>query len=174
MSSPTERVPLGADWDANAGDLRIQLALLLFRTCHRLRTSGGPRPVRLVAKLFTIVYLVVVEWTWGIEIPWSTRIGAGLRIFHGTGIVVNDQARIGRSVVLRQGVCLGSRSDGGPSPVLEDGVHVGAGAIILGGVVVGAGARIGAGAVVIADVPPGAVAVGNPARILEPRRVDGA
>ena len=174
MSGPSDRVPLGADWDANAGDLRIQLALLLFRACHRLRTADGPAPVRLVAKGLCFVYLVVVEWTWGIEIPWSTPVGAGLRIFHGTGIVVNDESRIGRSVVLHQGVCLGARSGGGPCPVLEDGVHVGAAAMVLGGVVVGAGARIGAGSVVIADVPPGAVVVGNPARILEPRRVDGA
>ena len=128
--------------------------------------------MKLAAKVLCLVYLVVVEWTWGIEIPWSTRIGAGLRIFHGTGIVVNDQSRIGRSVVLHQGVCLGAQTGGGPCPVLQDGVHVGAAAMILGGVVVGTGARIGAGAVVIADVPPGAVAVGNPARILESRRVD--
>jgi serine acetyltransferase len=40
------------------------------------------------------------------------------------------------------------------------------GVIIIGPVEVGPGARIGAGAVVINDVPAGAVAVGNPARLV--------
>ncbi len=47
-------------------------------------------------------------------------------------------------------------------------MDVGAGAVILGGITVGDGAAIGANAVVVKDVPPGALAVGVPARIIEP------
>jgi serine O-acetyltransferase len=55
----------------------------------------------------------------------------------------------------------------GPVPVLEDDVELGAYAQILGGVRIGRGARIGAMSVVLCDVPPGATAVGVPARIVE-------
>jgi len=49
--------------------------------------------------------------------------------------------------------------------VIEDDVWIGIGAIILKGVRVGRGARIGAGAVLTSDVPPGAMVIGNPARV---------
>ncbi|MFZ5541119.1 MAG: serine O-acetyltransferase, partial [Pseudomonadota bacterium] len=42
-----------------------------------------------------------------------------------------------------------------------------AGAKVLGGFTVGDGARIGSNAVVLKEVPPGATAVGIPARILQ-------
>jgi serine O-acetyltransferase len=45
-------------------------------------------------------------------------------------------------------------------------VIVGANSQVLGGFTVGDGARIGSGAVVVKPVPPGATAVGNPARII--------
>ncbi|WP_374953640.1 serine O-acetyltransferase [Arthrobacter sp. Y81] len=113
-----------------------------------------------------LVYLVIVEWTWGIEIPWTTEVGSRLRIFHGTGIVVNGGAKLGNDVTLHQGVCIGARSSEGGSPIIGNGVHLGAGSMILGAISVGDNGRIGAGAVVLADVPPGKAAVGNPARIL--------
>ncbi len=47
---------------------------------------------------------------------------------------------------------------------IDDDAHIGIGAIILKGVRIGAGARVAAGAVVTSDVPPGATAIGNPAR----------
>jgi len=45
-------------------------------------------------------------------------------------------------------------------------VWLGAGATVLGGVVLGDGCVIGAGAVVTRDLPPGAIAVGIPARVV--------
>ena len=67
------------------------------------------------------------------------------------------------------GVTIGDRVAGGPVPVIEDDVEIGAYAQILGGVRIGRGARVGAMSVVLQDVPPGATAVGNPARILPAR-----
>lgn len=153
------------DWRVNRGDLRIQVVLVLFRLCHQLRLPGSRCPV-MVARIVCLVYLVVVEWSWGIELPWATVVGPGLAIYHGTGLVVNGETRLGSSVELRQNVCIGARYSGGPSPIIEDGVSIGAGAIVLGGITIGRGARIGAGAVVLGDVPAGCAAVGNPARIV--------
>lgn len=153
------------DWEVNRGDIRVQLALLMFRTARRLRMSNN-RAVSMLGRLFCGVYLVIVEWTWGIELPWATSVGQRLRIFHGTGIVVHAHALLGEDVILRQGVCVGERQMQGGCPVIGDGVEFGVGAMVLGNCSVGDGARIGAGAVVLKDVPPGSAVVGNPARIL--------
>jgi serine O-acetyltransferase len=90
-----------------------------------------------------------------------------LRIWHFGNIFVNPDSVLGANCTLRQGVTIGNRVEGGPSPVLGDDVEVGAYAQILGGIKVGRGAKVGAMSVVLVDVPDGATAVGNPARIIE-------
>lgn len=140
--------------------------MLLFRTARHFRTGSGLAS-RIFGKPASLLYLVVVEWTWGIELPWATSVGQRLRIFHGTGIVVNGNAVIGDDVTIRHGVCVGARTSEGGSPVIGSNVSLGAGSMVLGDVEVGDNAQIGAGAVVLRDVPAGRVAVGNPARILE-------
>jgi UDP-2-acetamido-3-amino-2,3-dideoxy-glucuronate N-acetyltransferase len=52
-------------------------------------------------------------------------------------------------------------------PHIEARARIGANATILPGVRIGGGALVGAGAVVTVDVPPGAVVVGNPARVIK-------
>jgi serine O-acetyltransferase len=90
-------------------------------------------------------------------------------IYHGMGIVIGETAEIGDDCTIYQGVTLGGTSlvkGAKRHPTLGRGVIVGAGAQVLGGFTVGDGARIGGNAVVVKEVPPGATAVGNPARIL--------
>jgi serine O-acetyltransferase len=108
----------------------------------------------------------LVETLTGISLPKEAQVGPGLRIWHFGGVFINPATRIGAGCTLRQGVTLGNRAEGGPSPVLEDGVDLGAYAQVLGGVRLGAGCKVGAMAVVLRDVPPGATAVGNPARLI--------
>jgi serine O-acetyltransferase len=104
----------------------------------------------------------------GIEIHPGARIGAGLFIDHGMGVVIGETAIVGDDVLLFHGVTLGGVDDrlGRRHPRLGDGVVVGAGAKILGPLDIGRGARIGAQAVVLADVPANATAVGIPARVI--------
>ena len=156
------------DWSVNRGDLRIQLALLLFRLARATRTSE--RIPALVARAICLGYLVVVEWTWGIELPWQTRVGPRLRIYHGTGVVVHAESVLGSDVILRQGVCIGERSPRGGTPRIEDGVELGANSMVLGACTVGPGATIAAGAIVTTDVPAGHTAVGPRSRLLPPRQ----
>jgi serine acetyltransferase len=153
---------IGQDWDANRGNPRSQLVMALFRL-----VGASPGPLRPVA---AALYQAVVVWGLGIELNHKAAVGAGLRIFHGVGLVVHESARIGAHCTLRQCTTLGERNGG--CPVLCDGVDVGANAVILGPVTIGAGAAIGAGAVVLVDVPPGAAAVGNPARVIEGKAGD--
>lgn len=114
----------------------------------------------------------VVETLTGISIPRSVEVGPGLKIWHFGNIFVHAGSVIGARCTLRQGVTIGNREDGGPAPVLEDDVELGAYAQVLGGITVGRGAKVGAMSVVLRDVPPGAVAVGVPARIIERSAAD--
>jgi serine O-acetyltransferase len=111
----------------------------------------------------------IARWLTGIEIHPGAVIGRRVFIDHGMGVVIGETAEVGDDSTLYQGVTLGGTSlvrGAKRHPTLGRGVIVGAGAKVLGGFTVGDGARIGSNAVVIKEVPPGATAVGNPARIL--------
>ena len=86
------------------------------------------------------------------------------------GVVIGETAEVGDECTIYQGVTLGgtSLSKGAKRhPTLGRGVIVSAGAKVLGGFTVGDGARVGSNAVLLQPVPPGATAVGIPARILQ-------
>ena len=108
----------------------------------------------------------------GIEIHPGATIGQRLVIDHGMGIVIGETAEIGDDCLLYQGVTLGGtgKDQGKRHPTLGNNVMVGSGARVLGPFKVGDNSRIAAGAVVLREVPPGATAVGVPARIV---RLDG-
>ena len=109
------------------------------------------------------------RWLTGIEIHPAAMIGRRFFIDHGMGVVIGETAQIGDDCTLYHGVTLGGTSwnKGKRHPTLGNGVVVGAGAKILGPVTIGNGAKVGSNAVVVKDVPPGATAVGIPARILD-------
>ena len=117
----------------------------------------------------------VVRWLTGIEIHPGARIGPGLFIDHGMGVVIGETAEVGRDVTLYHGVTLGgvSTEKGKRHPTLGDRVVVGAGAKVLGAITVGEGSRIGANAAVVRSVPPGSVAVGVPAHAARSERPSG-
>lgn len=141
-------------------------ALWLHRIAHAAWTSGFRWLARFVSnasRFFT-----------GIEIHPGAVIGRFVFIDHGMGVVIGETAEIGDGTTIYQGVTLGGTNLARGSkrhPTLGRNVIVGAGAKVLGGFTVGDGARIGSNAVVVKEVPPGATAVGNPARILH-RDVD--
>lgn len=155
------------DWEANRGNFRSQLVLAMFRLaqlCHRL-----PRPLRWLGWPYLALYHLAVSWELGIEIPASARIGPGLRLYHGTGLVIHKNAVMGKGCILRHNVTIGNRHHEDDVPTIGDEVEIGAQAILIGAIRIGNGARIGAGAVVLQDVPEGATAAGNPARIIAKR-----
>src|SRR5688500_8484236 len=139
-------------------------ALLSHRVAHALRGAGVPMAPRALA--------YVSRSLTGIEIHPSARVGDGLFIDHGMGVVIGETAEVGENVTMYQGVTLGGTgfATGKRHPTVEDNVTIGSGAKLLGPITIGHGAKIGANAVVIHDVPPNSTVVGNPGH---PVRVDG-
>jgi serine O-acetyltransferase len=114
----------------------------------------------------------------GIEIHPGARIGPGLFIDHGMGVVIGETTELGANVTLYQGVTLGGTSlkKEKRHPTLGQNVVVGAGAAILGAITVGDGSRIGGGSVVVNDVPRNSVVVGIPGKVIyrDGKRVDAS
>ncbi len=136
-------------------------AVIAYRWAHHLLKKGMPTCARIVsqiAKFFT-----------GIEIHPGAKIGKGLFIDHGMGVVIGETTVIGNNCTLYQGVTLGGtgKDRGKRHPSLGNNVTVGAGAKVLGPFRVGDNAKIAAGAVVLTEIPANATAVGVPARVVK-------
>ena len=139
-------------------------ALLSHRVSHALHEAGVPLLPRLLAYLTAAVT--------GVEIHPAARIGRGLFIDHGAGVVIGETAWVGDDVTIYQGVTLGGTgfARGKRHPTVGNEVMIGAGSALLGPIEIGERAKIGANSVVIHDVPPTSTVVGNPGH---PVRVDG-
>lgn len=150
------------DWRAN-GQLRIRIALVLFRFAQGLRSRLGRRnPIALAAAVLHHAWATLAV---GCELPVSATVGPRFTIWHGFGLVLNSGVVLGADVSVRHGVTIGDDGRSPGCPVIGDGVEIGTGASVLGAIRVGAGARIGAHALVVDDVPPGGRAVGQRAEI---------
>ncbi|MBQ9141649.1 MAG: serine O-acetyltransferase [Lachnospiraceae bacterium] len=105
----------------------------------------------------------------GIEIHPGAKIGKGLFIDHGHGVIIGETTIIGDNVTLYQGVTLGGtgKEHGKRHPTVEDNVMISAGAKVLGSFTIGANSKIGAGSVVLAPVPPNSTVVGVPGRVVK-------
>ena len=115
-----------------------------------------------------------VRNTYGIDLPYTVKLGRRVVIEHQHAIIIHGYCKIGDDCIIRQGVTLGNRYLDKPleSPQLGDRVNVGAGAKILGKVYLGDDVNIGANAVVLSDIPAGQTAVGIPAKIIKSRPVE--
>jgi serine O-acetyltransferase len=145
-------------------------ALAFHRVAHGLWTRGWVTSARFMSH--------VSRFLTGIEIHPAAKLGPGLFIDHGMGVVIGETAEVGQNVTLLQGVTLGGTSLKREKrhPTLGDNVVVGAGAKVIGGFKIGDGSRIGAGSVVVREVPPNSVVVGVPGRVTyrDGQRVTGA
>ena len=142
--------------------------LLLYQSIHVLifyRIAHGLYKI----KLFFLARLIsqLGRFFTGIEIHPGAKIGKGLFIDHGMGVVIGETAEIGDNVTIYHGVTLGEtgKDKGKRHPTIGNNVIIGCGAKILGPISIGDGAKIGANSVVLKNVPKGKTAVGIPAVI---------
>lgn len=133
-------------------------ALIAYRISHYLYIN----------KLFFLARLIsqISRFFTGIEIHPGAKIGRGLVIDHGMGVVIGETAEIGDNVLLYHGVTLGGtgKDKGKRHPTVGNNVVIGAGAKVLGPIYIGSNSKIGANSVVLNNVPEGATSVGIPAK----------
>ncbi len=135
-------------------------AILAYRVSHKLYLGKhyfSARAVSQLARFFT-----------GIEIHPGAKIGKGLFIDHGMGVVIGETAEIGDNCTIYQGVTLGGtgKDCGKRHPTLGNNVMVGAGAKVLGPIKINDNSKVAANAVVLKEVPHNSTAVGIPAKVV--------
>jgi len=127
----------------------------------------GYRPLRWFASKIYGLNLFIILITSGIRLNRETKIGKDLHLIHSGNIQIHPGTVIGDRCGIQQDVNLGTNMERIGAPIIGNDVYIGAGARILGPVTIGDRAIIAANSLVISNVPPGATAIGVPARIMK-------
>ncbi|MEA5010706.1 MAG: serine O-acetyltransferase [Angelakisella sp.] len=135
-------------------------AIMLHRPAHWLYTHKFYFLARFLSQF--------ARFLTGIEIHPGAKMGRGILIDHGSGVVIGETAEVGDGCTIYQGVTLGGtgKDQGKRHPTLGKNVLVGAGAKILGPFTVGDNCKIAAGAVLLTALEEGCTAVGVPAKVV--------
>ena len=135
----------------------------LAHTLFQWRIPVLPRLISHISRFLT-----------GIEVHPGAKIGEGLFIDHGMGVVIGETSEIGDNVTLHQGVTLGGTSHQRAKrhPTLGNNVMVGVGAQLIGNIAIGDNTKVGSGSVVVNSVPANATVVGVPGRVVAVRNPD--
>ncbi len=157
------------DWEVNSDRLDSQLIVAWFRLCQWGLSHWGR-----FGSVMTAVFNATTATFLHLEMSPRISVGPNLWLPHPHSISINYNAKIGANCMLRHRVTIGNTTGldkvETPSPVVGDNVEIAVGAVVAGDIKIGDHARIGANAVVTSDVPPGALAFGNPARVLQAER----
>ncbi len=138
---------------------------------HRIAHSCYKKNLFLLARIISHISRFLTQ----VEIHPGAKLGDGLFIDHGSGVVIGETAEIGENVTIFQGVTLGGsgKEKGKRHPTLGNNVVVSTGAKVLGSFRVGDNAKIGAGSVVLSEVPDNCTVVGVPGRVVAGHRPTG-
>ncbi len=136
-------------------------AILYYRVAHNLHNKGHYFLADFLSKR--------ARKKTGIEIHPAAKIGKGVFIDHGMGVVIGETAEVGDNCTIYQGVTLGGtgKDKGKRHPTIGANVTIGSGAKVLGPFTVGDNSKIAANAVVLNEIPPNSTCVGVPARIVK-------
>ena len=156
--------------------------LFLSRRCFRpvvtlhlcQYTAKFSWPLRILYVMSRILHRVVIS-ACAMDFNWKAKVGYGLCINHGWGMVVGYGVTIGNNVTLYQGVTLGRVMRVSPDgslaepvwPVIEDDVWIGPNVVIVGDVVIGKGSRIAANTFINKSVAPYSIVTTSPSRVVK-------
>jgi serine O-acetyltransferase len=164
---------LHEDWCTH--DRRLDEPGFVAVAVHRLGNARMDVRPRLLRAPLTAAYRLAatgVNWLWGIDLPYTVRLGRRVRLWHHGGMVLGARA-IGDDVHIRHGTTFGvlNRRELDGKPIIGDRVDLGVGVGVFGAVTIGADSVIGPHSVVLHDLPAGSVVLGVPARQTQMRRV---
>jgi serine O-acetyltransferase len=137
-------------------------ALVTYRFAHELLKQGR--------RDFALYLQSQSSRIFAVDINPAARIGIGIMLDHGTGIVIGETAAVGDNCSILQGVTLGGtgKETGDRHPKIGNSVLIGAGANVLGNIKVGNCSKVAAGSVVLKEVPPNTTVAGVPAKVIGP------
>ncbi|GAA3643877.1 serine O-acetyltransferase EpsC [Asaccharospora irregularis] len=135
-------------------------AIIWHRVSHFLYKKKMFFTARLISQISRFIT--------GIEIHPGAKIGTGILIDHGMGVVIGETAEVGNRVTIYHGTTLGGtgKDKGKRHPTVGNDVVIGAGTKVLGPINIGSNVKIGANSVVLKDIPDDSTAVGIPAKIV--------
>ena len=148
------------DWKANRGNSKGFIFAFFFRLSHWFAT--GNILLRIIGLPVRILYKLVFRWTFGIDIPDTTRIGGGFKVWHGIGLIIHGNCIIGENVSVRHNTTIGQKHDDGGVPVIGNNVNISTQCVVIGEITIGDNSQIGACSLINKNVPPDSVAYGNP------------
>jgi serine O-acetyltransferase len=165
------RADLAAVRDRDPACRRYIEPLLYFKGFHALVTHRFAHELLNQGRRDFALYLQSQSSRiFGVDINPAARMGVGIMLDHGTGIVIGETATVGDNCSLLQGVTLGGtgKETGDRHPKIGHSVMIGAGAKVLGNIRVGNCSKVASGSVVLKDVPPNTTVAGVPAKIIGP------
>ncbi|KAK9265515.1 hypothetical protein L1049_024384 [Liquidambar formosana] len=135
-------------------------AIQSYRVAHALWNQGR--------KVLALALQSRISEVFGVDIHPAAKIGEGILLDHGMGVVIGETAVVGNRVSLMQGVTLGGtgKEVGDRHPKVGEGALIGASATILGNIKIGEGAMIAAGSLVLKDISPHSMVAGIPAKVI--------
>ncbi|KAG2438001.1 hypothetical protein HXX76_005615 [Chlamydomonas incerta] len=146
-------------------------ALLYFKGYHAIQTQRIAHALwNRKQKVMALALQSRISEVFAVDIHPAARIGKGVLLDHGTGVVIGETAVIGNNVSILQNVTLGGtgKEIGDRHPKVGDNVLIGACATVLGNIPIGEGAQIAAGSLVLKPVPPHTMVAGSPAKEVGP------
>jgi putative colanic acid biosynthesis acetyltransferase WcaB len=156
------------DWLANTGNTKGRLVLLMYRFAQYFYLK--PQPLRLLGIPLFVLHKLIVQWLLCIYLPLGSKIGAGLKLYHGYALVVHEKAIIGANCTLRHSTTLGNRRIEEKIVIgfirIGNNVDIGCNTVILGPLSVGDNVTIGAASLLLKDVQSDTTVAGNPAIVL--------
>ncbi len=167
--SEAMRADIVATYDRDSACDCLSTPLLFYKGFHALQAyrvahwlwENDRRPLALFLQNH-------ISTAFSVDIHPAAKLGKGIMLDHGTGIVIGETAVVEDNVSIMQSVTLGGtgKESGDRHPKIRQGVLISPGSKILGNIEIGEGVHVSAGSVVLKSVPAHKVIAGVPAKII--------